>query len=70
MFTIKFQFEDTKAIDATLLAALGEQPAKFSYQLIAQVHQQIAEQLAEQAKPAEPQPESPAAAEPASPVVN
>jgi hypothetical protein len=52
MITIKFEFATVEAVNATLLAALAEAPAKISYQLIQQTHLQVAEQT----KPAEPPP--------------
>lgn len=53
MIRIVFEFENTQALDATLLAALGELPAKQSFQMITSVHAQVREQLAAQAAAAQ-----------------
>ena len=44
MYVIQFEFPDVATIDATLLAALGELPAKHSFMLIRSVHEQVTRQ--------------------------
>jgi hypothetical protein len=56
MITIKFEFANIEAVNATLIAALGEAPAKISYQLIQQTHLQVAEQT-KAPEPAPPPPQ-------------
>lgn len=62
MITITLQFQDPQSVDATLLAALGELPAKLSFQLISMIHQQVNAQLAPQVVTTEPPAAAPAEA--------